>query len=64
VLQYSTEDGVSYPAVIIDINNNDKTCRIRYDIYENEEDKSLDELFESTDNVEKIEDDVVEDVDK
>ena len=32
-----TEDGVSYPAVIIDINNNDKTCRIRYDIYENEE---------------------------
>jgi survival motor neuron protein len=57
-----TEDGVSYPAVIIDINNKDNTCRIRYDIYENEEDKSLDELFESTDNVEKIEDEVVEDV--
>ena len=41
-----SEDSISYPAVIIAINEEDQTCRIRYDVYENEEDKALNELFE------------------
>jgi survival motor neuron protein len=46
-----SEDNISYPAVIIDINNDEQTCRIRYDFYENEEDKALDELLEPAEEV-------------
>ena len=46
-----SEDNVKYPAEIIDINNDDQTCRIRYDYYENEEDKTFDELLEPVEEI-------------
>ena len=41
-----SEDNVAYPAVIIEIDHEKQTCKIRYDYYENEEDKRFDELYE------------------
>lgn len=43
------QDGNPYPGVIIAIDQEARTCTVRYDYYENEEEKNLDELIESTD---------------
>lgn len=50
-----TQDGLVYPANIINIDGN--KCTIRYLHYLNEEDKQLDELFEHSEGekIEKIE---------
>jgi survival motor neuron protein len=41
------EDGFMYPGKIIEINEEDHTCLIRYDYYDNEEEKDLDELYDT-----------------
>lgn len=39
-------DGLDYPAQIIEINENNNTCLVRYDYYDNEEEVNLDDLIE------------------
>jgi survival motor neuron protein len=49
-------DGYMYPAKIIEIDDEDRTCLIRYDYYDNEEEKDFAELYDAGDEYKSFKD--------